>query len=187
VRLGRSEQHTVGHDRRRPPTGLQQPQEEREEQQLGLPGFDDALQILGGVLVIQRPGERRIGEHHRIVLSIKSIGFGQRVAVAHIGMFDTVQQHVHRPDPQHCAVEVETGEHLVVKVASSLPAGDLVGVMRAYVLGGCDQESARSRGRVDDGVAGFGRHHLDDQLDDVSWGAELAVLPDVEISESRYS
>ena len=47
VRLGRAEQHAVGHDDRGAAAGLEQPQEQGEEQQLGLLRLDDLQQVLG--------------------------------------------------------------------------------------------------------------------------------------------
>ena len=61
VGLRRTEQHAVGDDDRRPATGLEQPQEQRQKQQFGLLCLDDLQQVLGTALVIQRASERRIG------------------------------------------------------------------------------------------------------------------------------
>ena len=43
-----AEQHAIGHDDGGAAAGLEQAQEEREEEQLGLLGLDDLLQVLGG-------------------------------------------------------------------------------------------------------------------------------------------
>ena len=77
VRLGRAEQHAVRHDDGGAPAGLEQPQEQREEQQLGLLRLDDVLQILGGGLVVERAGERRIGEHQRVASGILGVVLGE--------------------------------------------------------------------------------------------------------------
>ena len=69
VGLGGPEQHAVGHDHRRPAAGLEQPQEQRQEEQLGLLGLDDLQEVLGGVLVVERAGEGRVGEDQRVRLA----------------------------------------------------------------------------------------------------------------------
>ena len=46
MRLGRAEQHAVGHDDRGAAAELEQAEEQREEEQLGLLGLDDLLQVL---------------------------------------------------------------------------------------------------------------------------------------------
>jgi hypothetical protein len=43
----RTEQHAVGHDNRRAAAGLEQLQEQRQEQQLGLLRLHDPLEVLG--------------------------------------------------------------------------------------------------------------------------------------------
>ena len=83
--VGRSEQNAIGHDDRRSPTGLEQLEEQGQEQQFGLLGLDDPLQILGGRLVVQRSGERRVGQDQRVLLGVPAGALGQRVAVADVG------------------------------------------------------------------------------------------------------
>jgi hypothetical protein len=73
VRLARAEQHAVGHDDRRAAAGLEQAQEEREEEQLGLLGLDDLQQVLGRVLVVEAAGEGRIGEHQGVFLLVAGV------------------------------------------------------------------------------------------------------------------
>ena len=75
------------------------------------------LQVLGGVLVVERPGERRIGEDQRVFFLLACVVLRQPVAVADVGIFHAVQQHVHAADAQHGVVEVETVEKLVMEVA----------------------------------------------------------------------
>jgi hypothetical protein len=87
-----------------------------------------------------------------------------------------VQQHVHAADAQHGVVEVVAVEHRVVEV---LPLGSVrhhrrVGV--AEVLGRGDEEARGAAGWVDDLVGRLWRGHRHHELDDVSRGAELAVL-----------
>ena len=73
MRLGRAEEHAVGHDDRGAAAGLEQAQEEREEEQFGLLGLDDLLQVLGGGLVVEAAGERRIGEDQRVLLLLAGV------------------------------------------------------------------------------------------------------------------
>ena len=106
VRLARPEEHAVGHDDGGAAAGLEQAQEEREEEQLGLLGLDDLLQVLGGGLVVEAAGEGRIGEDERVLLRVVVVRLGQRVPVADVRVFHAVQQHVHAADAQHGVVEV---------------------------------------------------------------------------------
>ena len=53
VRLRRAEQHAVRDDHRRAPANLQEAKEQREEEQLGLFGFDDLLKVFRRRLEIQ--------------------------------------------------------------------------------------------------------------------------------------
>ena len=130
--LRRAEQHAVGHDDGGAAAGLEQAQEEREEEQLGLLRLDDLLQVLGGVLVVERPGEGRIGEDQRVVLLLAGVVLRQRVAVADVGILDAVQQHVHAADAQHGVVEVEAVEELVVEVLAAASR-------RAEISGWCSR------------------------------------------------
>lgn len=81
------------------------------EEHLGLLGLHDPLQVLAGGLVVERPGEGGVGQDERVLLGIHCGALGERVAVADVGGLDAVQQHVHRPDPQHDVVEVVAVEH----------------------------------------------------------------------------
>ena len=74
--LARPEEHTVGHDNGGAPAGLKQAEEERKEQQLGLLGLDDLLQILGGGLVVETARKRRIGEDQGVLLRVIVVGLG---------------------------------------------------------------------------------------------------------------
>ena len=116
VRVGRAEEHAVGHDDGGASAGLEQAQEEGEEEQLGLLGLDDLLQVLGGVLVVERSGEGRIGEDQRVFFLLARVVLRERVAVADVGVLHAVQQHVHAADAEHGVVEVEAVEELVVEV-----------------------------------------------------------------------
>ncbi len=57
VGLGRTKQHAIGHDHRRPAAGFEQLQEQGHEQQFGFLGFHQPLQLAAGALLIQRSGE----------------------------------------------------------------------------------------------------------------------------------
>ena len=62
------------------------------------------------VLVIERAGERRIGEDERVFLLVAGVVLRERIAVADVGVFHAVQQHVHAADAEHGVVEVEAVE-----------------------------------------------------------------------------
>ena len=118
MRLGRSEENAVGHDDGGPTAGLEQAEEEREEQQLGLLGLDDLLKVLGGGLVVEASRERRIGEDQGVCLRAIVVRLGQRIPVADVWVLQTVQQHIHTADAQHGVVEVVAVERALVKVAA---------------------------------------------------------------------
>ena len=96
-----AEQHAVGHDHRRAAADLQEPQEEREKQQFRLLGLHHLLQVLRGRLVIERAGERRIGEDEAVALLLARDVLGEGVARLDDRVLDPVQDHVHRADAQH--------------------------------------------------------------------------------------
>ena len=166
----------IGHDHRRAPTGLQEPQEEREEEQLGLLRLDDLQQVLGGVLVVEAAGEWRIGQHQRVLLLLATVLLRQRVAVADVRVLYAVQQHVHAADAQHGVVEVETVEQAMVEVLAQLRVVQQLRVALAQVLASRAQKARRTAGRVADDVGGLGRGELHHQPDDVAWRAELPIL-----------
>jgi hypothetical protein len=60
----------------RPPC-LENTQEERHEEQLGFPGLDDALEILGGGFVIETACEGGVGEDEGVFLRVVLIALGQ--------------------------------------------------------------------------------------------------------------
>ena len=152
MRLAGAEEHAVGHDDGGAAAGLQQAQEEREEEQLGLLGLDDLQQVLGGVLVVEGAGEGRIGEDQGVLLLVAGVVLRERVAVADVRVLDAVQQHVHAADAQHGVVEVEAVEHAVVEVLLQLRVVQDVRVVLAQVLAGGDEEAGRAAGRVADDV-----------------------------------
>ena len=89
-------------------------QVERDKQKLGLFRFDDLLQVLGGVFVVEAAGERWIRQNQRVLLFLACVVLREGVAVADVGIFHAVQEHVHAADPQHGGVEVEPVKHLRV-------------------------------------------------------------------------
>ncbi len=152
VRVGRAEEHAVGHDDGGASAGLEQAQEEREEEQLGLLRLDDLLEVLGGVLVVEDAGERRIGQDQRVFLLLARVVLRERVAVADVGVLHAVQQHVHAADAQHGVVEVEAVEQLVVEVLAQLRVAQNLRVVLAQVLARRDEETRRAAGRIADHV-----------------------------------
>ena len=176
VRVGRAEEHAVGHDDGGASAGLEQAQEEREEEQFGLLRLDDLLEVLGGVLVIERPGKRRIGEDQRVFLLLARVVLRQRVAVADVGILHAVQQHVHAADAQHRIVEVEAVEKLMMEVTCEFGVAKDLRMVLAQILARGDKKAGRAARRIAEHVARLRRDHLDHQPDDVPRRAELAVL-----------
>ncbi len=111
-----AEEHAIRHDDRRSTARLQQPNKQREKEQLRLFRFDDALQILGCVFIVERPGKRRIGQHQRVLFLLAGVVLGERVAALYIRIFDAMQQHVHAADAKHGVSEFEAVEEALVKV-----------------------------------------------------------------------
>ena len=151
--MRRAEEHAVGHDDRGASAGLEQPQEEREEEQLGLLRLDDLLQVLGAVLVVERAGEGRIGEDEGVLLLLAGVVLRERVAVADVGVFDAVQEHVHAADAEHGVVEVEAVEQVVVEVLAQLRVAEDLRVVLAQVFAGGDEEAGGAAGGIADDVA----------------------------------
>src|SRR5688572_8131917 len=114
---GRSEEHALGHDDGGAAARLEQAQKKREKEQLSFLGLDDLLQVLGGVLVIERSRKWRVCQDERVFFLLARVILRQRVAVADVGILHPVKQHVHAADAQHRVVEVEAVEKLMVKVA----------------------------------------------------------------------
>ena len=175
MRVARPEQHPVRHDDGSAPARLQQAQEQRQKQQLGLLGLNDPLQILRRVLIIKRPGERRVRQHQRVGLFLAGVVLSQRVAVADIRVLHAVQEHIHAPDSQHGRVEVEPVERVLMKMLLELRVAEDLFVVLAQVLAGRDEETGRAAGWIADNVLGPRRRHLHHELDDVARRAELPV------------
>ena len=177
VRLAGPEQNAVRHDHRGPPARFQQPQEQGQEQQLGLPRLDHRGQILGHAVGIQRAGKRRVGQHQRIGAGIARTLLRKTVPIPYVRAFHPVQQHVHAADAQHGAVEIEPVKHLCVKMHGGCRIAQHVRMTGPQIFAGGHQKAGGAAGRVHDAVARAWRHHLHHQPDDVARRAELAVLP----------
>ena len=177
VGIGRAEEHAIRHDDGGAATGLENAKEERHEEQLGFLGLDDALEILGGGLVIKTACEGRIGEDEGVFFRIVLIVFGQRVLVTDVRVFHAVEEHIHAADAEHGGIEIVAVEGGLVEAAAG--GGILVdgiAVMGVEILGGGDEETGGAAGGIADLVLGRGSGHVHHELDDVARGAELAVL-----------
>jgi hypothetical protein len=133
VRLAAAEQHAVGHDDRGPAAGLQQAQEQRQEQQLGLLGLDDGQQVLGGVLVVQAARQTAGWPGSAVGLFVARVVLRQRILVADVGVVHPVQRQVHAADAQHGVVEVVAVEHAVVEVLARVASRKISGACRAGI------------------------------------------------------
>ena len=167
----------VGHDDRRASAGPQQAQKQREKEQFGLLGLDDPQEVLRATLVVERTGEGRVGEDERVAFLLARVVLREAVAVDDVGVFHAVQEHVHAADAQHGVVEVEPVEKAVVEVFARLRVAQDLRVAATEVFARGHEEAARAAGGIADDVARGGGGQLDDELDDVARGAELAVLP----------
>ena len=177
MRVGRAEEHAVGHDDGGASAGLEQAQEQREEEQLGLLRLDDLLQVLGGVLVVERSGERRVGEDQRVFFLLARVVLRERVAVADVGIFHAVQQHVHAADAEHRVVEVEAVEILMMKVPREFGVAKNLRMVLAQIFARRHKKPAVPHAGSHSTSRRLRRDHLDHQPDDVARRAELAVLP----------
>ena len=164
VRVGRAEEHAVGHDDGGASAGLEQAQEEGEEEQLGLLGLDDLLEVLGAVLVVERPGKRRIGEDERVFFLFARMVLREGVAVADVGVFHAVQEHVHAADAEHGVVEIEPVEEVVVEMFLELCVAEDFRVVLAQIFAGRDQKAGGAAGWIAHDVRGRWPHHLDHEL-----------------------
>src|SRR5204863_7626378 len=124
VRVARSEENSVRHDDGGASARLEQTQKQRQEEQLGLLGLDYLLQVLGAALIVERSGKGRIGHHQRVFLILAGVVLGERIAVNHIRVLHSVQQHVHAADAQHSVIEVEPVEKFVMEVLPQLGIGE---------------------------------------------------------------
>ena len=84
MRVAGAEQNPVRDDDCCSASGLQEPQEQRKEQQLGLLCLHDLLEVLGRVLVIQRSGEGRIRQDERVALFLPGVVLREGVSVADV-------------------------------------------------------------------------------------------------------
>ena len=148
VRLAGAEEHAVRHDDRRAAARLEQTQEERQEEQLGLLGLDHSLEILGDVLVVERSGKGRIGQHQGVLLILAGVVLRERVAALDVGVLDAVQQHVHAADAEHGAVVLKAVEEPVMEVLVQLGVGEELGDVLAQVFARDHQEAAGAGGGV---------------------------------------
>jgi hypothetical protein len=91
VGLAGAEQHAIRDDGGCAATALQQAQEKGQEQQFGLLGLDDLLQVLGGGFVVQAASKGRIGQDQGVFLGVVLGRLGQGVAIADVRVLQSVQ------------------------------------------------------------------------------------------------
>ena len=175
--LGGTEQHPVGYDDGAPPAYLQHPQEEGQEQQLGLLGLANLQQVGGHDVRVQAPLEGGIGQNEGVLLPV-GVLVAEAVPILNVGVVDAVGHHVHGPDAQHSAVHIVAVEHMVhVMVFLLTVEEDFFFPVLLQILAGRHQEAAGAAGRVADHVVRLGGGELHHHADDVPGGAELAVHP----------
>ncbi len=101
---------------------------------------------------------------------------GKAVSVADIGVFNTVQGHVHGTNAQHRGVEVVAVKHPRMKMLPLFVVAEQRCVMVSEVFPGSNEEAAGARCRITDHVVGGRLYQLDHEFDDVAWGSELTIL-----------
>ena len=119
-----------------------------------------------------------MSEDERVLRGIVIVGLRQRIPVADVRILGAVQQHVHAADAQHGAVKVVAVERPFVEAVAggSIPV-DGPPIVLDQILGSGDKEARRAAGRVANHVLRRRRGHIHHQLDDMTRGAELPVLP----------
>ncbi|MNI93815.1 hypothetical protein D3C73_1518210 [compost metagenome] len=68
-----TEKHAVGNDDSSPPTRLEQPNEECQEEKFRLLRFHDLQKVLRYIVVIQAAGERRICQNDVVLFLLLSV------------------------------------------------------------------------------------------------------------------
>ena len=109
---GRAEQNAVRDDAGTASADLQHPQEQSEEQQLGLFGLAELEQVGGNNVVVQTALEWGICQNQAVSVLV-GVLVAQAVAVLDERVVHAVEHHVHSTDAQHGAVHVEAVEHVV--------------------------------------------------------------------------
>ena len=119
MRRAAAKQHPIRHNDGGAATRLQQPQKQRQKEQLRLLRLHRRQQIFGRAFIIQTARKRRVGQNKAVQILHATMPLRQAVAVLNQRVFDAVQQHVHGGDAQHGAVKIETVEHLALVVTAA--------------------------------------------------------------------
>lgn len=127
--------------------------------------------------MIQRPGEWWVGEDQAVSSRFARVVLGERIPINDMRTFYPVQHHVHRPDAEHGAVEIEAVEHRLVEMFAQFRVAQHFGMPAPQVLTDGDQETAGASGRIADDVRRLWLRQLDHQRNNVPRRAELPVLP----------
>ena len=175
--IGAAEQNSIGHDDGGASAGLEQAQVEGEEEQFGLLRLHDLEQILRAVFVVERSGEGGVRGDEGVFFFLARVVLRERVAVADVGIFHAVQEHVHAADAKHGVVEVEGVEEAVVEVRLELRVAKNFRVMPPEIFADRQGKTASAAGRVAHDVRRRGAHEFHHQRNLLARGAELAVLP----------
>ena len=175
VSLGGAKQHSVRHDHSAAAAYLQHPQEERQEQQLGLFSLAQFQQVGGHNICIQAPFERGIGQDQGILLPV-GILITEAVPVFYVGVINAMGHHVHGADAEHGTVHIITMEHVVHIVILFHPVKeDFRFAVFLEIFSGSHQEPSCATGRVADHIIRLRGHHLHHHADNMPGRTELTV------------
>ena len=99
----------------------------------------------------------------------------QAVTVTDVGVIDAMQRHVHGADTEHGGVKIKAVEHGIMEMLTGLFITEKRGVGLAQIFTCRHQEPTSARCRITDNIVGRWLSQFDHQLNDMAWGAELAV------------
>ena len=170
-----AEQHAIRNDTGTTATDLQHPHKQSQKQQFRLFRLGDGQQVLAHGLAVEAAGERRIGKAKRIAVGILVVG-RKAVLILDVGVVNAMKHQVHRPDTQHGGIGVESVKHAVLVMLCILLFQQLFTIMALDILCRFHDETRTTHGWVTNSVFQSGLHQFHHHANDVSWGAELAVV-----------
>ncbi len=101
----------------------------------------------------------------------------ERVAIADVGIFHAVKEHVHAADAEHGVVEVEPVKQVVMEVFTELRIPQRRTMVSSQILACRDEKPCGAARRVAEHIRRLRSDEFDHRFDDVPRRAKLAVLP----------
>ena len=172
--FGGTKEHTIGNDAGAASAFYEHPQEERDEEKLGLFRAGRGAQAVADAFRVHRAFEGRVCEAEGEFVAYRVL-FRDAVAVVYLRARDGMEHEVHRGDAEHRPVGVEAGEHGAVE-ALPLSGGHFVFILAAYIFRRGDEEARGAAGGVAYRVVGRRGGELDHHFAYVLRRAELPVL-----------